>query len=68
MAHADLSPLRWSEYLLIKALTLIEGFALSVLPRGELRRRLPRWVDRLLEQIHANQYRNSNFRKTDQKP
>lgn len=32
MAPPELRPLRWSEYLLIRASTLIEGTALAILP------------------------------------
>lgn len=54
MAHLDPTPLRWQDYLLIKTLSVIEGFALTVMPRGALRKRLLTQVDRLLEQIHVN--------------
>ncbi len=55
MDHSNLRPLRWPEYLLIKTLTVIEGFALSVMPRGSLRKRLLREVDHRLQKIHTAQ-------------
>ena len=54
MAHRDPTPLRWQDYLLIKTITFIEGFAMKSIPRGALRKRLLTRLDRVLQRIHAN--------------
>jgi len=44
----------WARFCL-SALGAIEGFALSLLPRGPLRKRALRWVDRRFERIRRKQ-------------
>ncbi len=53
MAHSDLKPLRWQDYLLVRILTYIEGFALSMMPRGAIRKHVLDRIDQQLKSIHV---------------
>ena len=57
MSHSESQPLRWRQRQLIILLHVFEGVALSVLPRGALRKHLLDRVDRALKQIHVDRCR-----------
>ena len=42
----------WRERLRLRSLSLIEGVVMAVLPRGAMRQRLLKWVDRGLSRSH----------------
>jgi hypothetical protein len=52
MSHAGLRMDGLGDRLIIRLLSVIERFALSVLPRGPMRKRLLERVDRALRQMH----------------
>jgi hypothetical protein len=53
MAHSSSWRPRLRERALAQALELVEWFALAVVPRGRLRKRLLRLVDRGFATIHS---------------
>ena len=52
MSHAGMRMNGLGDRLIIRLLGAIERFALSVLPRGPMRKRLLGRVDRALKQMH----------------